>query len=207
MDTIRRSPRVRAGALAVLALLVTMVLGVRLQWAFDTDRYRAAAAQIIDPPTHEIASEIVTYPLHVPQQLSFAQGTLASTDAHDAAGRDGQGSGTPPPSGELRYRLDHWLSVVSLHDLPKLAEGERYLVFLRSMSGWVLAGAATPDADGEAQVRFGADPQPEHVFEVLVTSDVDDADSVPHGTPVLHWINDEAIDMGVHPWLPLLRRS
>jgi hypothetical protein len=205
MDTIRRRPIVRAGVVALLALLAAVLLGARLQWAFDTDRYRAAADQIVDPPTHEIASQIVTYPLHVPQQVTFAQGTLASAPWQDASGQDGQLADLP--RGELRYRLDHWLSVVSLHDLPRLAEGERYLVFLRSMSGWVLAGAVRPDAGGEAQVRFGADPRPERVFEVLVTSDVDDADSIPHGTPVLHWINDEALEMGVHPWLPLLRRS
>jgi hypothetical protein len=68
-----------------------------------------------------------------------------------------------------------------------VAGDERYLVFLRNWAGWTLAGAARPDAAGGAQVRSAAEPRPPTIYEVVVTRGVDDATSVPHGQPVLHW--------------------
>ena len=92
-------------------------------------------------------------------------------------------------SGQLAYRPGTWLSVVDLRGLQPVAGDERYLVFLRNWAGWTLAGAARPDADGTAQVRSGAEPRPPTIYEVVVTAGVDDATSVPHGKPVLHWFD------------------
>ncbi|HJU03311.1 MAG TPA: hypothetical protein VJ966_19105 [Actinomycetes bacterium] len=92
-------------------------------------------------------------------------------------------------SGQLAYRPGTWLSVVDLRGLEPVAGHERYLVFLRNWAGWTLAGAARPDPDGTAQVRSGAEPKPPTIYEVVVTRAVDDATSVPHGQPVLHWFD------------------
>ena len=92
-------------------------------------------------------------------------------------------------AGELSYRPGTWLSVVGLRGLEPVAGHERYLVFLRNWAGWTLAGAARPGADGTAQVRSGAEPKPPTIYEVVVTRAVDDATSVPHGQPVLHWFD------------------
>jgi hypothetical protein len=93
------------------------------------------------------------------------------------------------PSGRFVYRPGTWLSVVDLRGPGPEADNGRYLVFLRNWAGWTLAGAARPAADGTAQVRSGAEPRPATVFEVVVTWGVDDATSVPHGQPVLHWFD------------------
>jgi hypothetical protein len=93
----------------------------------------------------------------------------------------------PAPSGRLSYRPGTWLSVVDLRGLEPVAGDERYLVFLRNWAGWTLAGAARPDSGGTAQVRSAAEPRPTSIYEVVVTRAVDDATSVPHGQPVLHW--------------------
>jgi hypothetical protein len=95
----------------------------------------------------------------------------------------------PGAAGRLAYRPGTWLSVVDLRGLQPVAGDERYLVFLRNWAGWTLAGAARPDADGAAQVRSGAEPRPPTIYEVVVTRAVDDATSVPHGQPVLHWFD------------------
>jgi hypothetical protein len=94
---------------------------------------------------------------------------------------------SPPAEGALTYRPGTWLSVVELRGLDPVADDERYLVFLRNWTGWTLAGAARPGADGSARVRSAAEPRPPTIYEVVVTRAVDDATSVPHGTPVLHW--------------------
>jgi len=94
-----------------------------------------------------------------------------------------------PASGRLSYRPGTWLSVVDLRGLDPVAGDERYLVFLRNWAGWTLAGAARPGADGTAQVRSGAEPRPPTIYEVVVTRAVDDATSVPHGQPLLHWFD------------------
>jgi hypothetical protein len=95
----------------------------------------------------------------------------------------------PAPIGRLSYRPGTWLSVVDLRGLEPVAGDERYLVFLRNWAGWTLAGAARPGPDGTAQVRSAAEPRPPTIYEVMVTLAVDDATSVPHGQPVLHWFD------------------
>jgi hypothetical protein len=92
-------------------------------------------------------------------------------------------------SGRLAYRPGTWLSVVDLRGLDPVGGDERYLVFLRNWAGWTLAGAVRPGADGSAQVRSAAEPRPPTIYEVVVTRGVDDATSVPHGRPVLHWFD------------------
>jgi hypothetical protein len=96
---------------------------------------------------------------------------------------------TNQASGQLTYRPSTWLSVVDLRGLEPVAGHERYLVFLRNWAGWTLAGAARPGPDGTAQVRSGAEPKPATIYEVVVTRAIDDATSVPHGQPVLHWFD------------------
>ena len=91
--------------------------------------------------------------------------------------------------GQLAYRPGTWLSVVELRGLQPASGNERYLVFLRNWAGWTLAGAARPGPGGTAQVRSRAEPRPRTIYEVVVTRGVDDATSVPHGQPVLHWFD------------------
>jgi hypothetical protein len=91
--------------------------------------------------------------------------------------------------GQLSYRPETWLTVVDLRGLEPVAGDERYLVFLRNWAGWTLAGAAEPGPDGAAQVRSAAEPRPPTIYEVVVTRAVDDATSVPHGEPLLHWFD------------------
>ena len=104
-------------------------------------------------------------------------------DVHSPAGG---GSGA---EGRFSYRPGTWLSVVDLEGLEPVTGNERYLVFLLNWTGWTLAGAARPGADGTAQVRSGAEPRPPTIYEVVVTRAVDDAASVPHGEPVLRWFD------------------
>jgi hypothetical protein len=146
----------------ILVLVVAVAwLGFRAVRAFDHDRHLAEAAAVLSAP------DLVTHQLPaVP--------------------------GQPAPSGvggELAYRPGTWLTVVQLRGLAPVTGHERYLVFLRNWAGWTLAGAARPKPDGTAQVRSGAEPRPPTIYEVVVTRAVDDATSVPHGQPVLHWFD------------------
>ena len=100
-----------------------------------------------------------------------------------------QPSRPPQDGGRLSYRPGTWLSVVDLRGLEPVAGDERYLVFLRNWAGWTLAGAARPGPAGTAQIRSAAEPRPPTIYEVVVTRAVDDATSVPHGQPVLHWFD------------------
>jgi hypothetical protein len=148
----------------VLLLLAVAWLGFRAARAFDQDRHAADAAAVL------AASDTVTRPLPpVPA---------------------GQAAAPPPDAGgRLSYRPGVWLSVVDLRGLDPVIGDERYLVFLRNWAGWTLAGAARPGPGGTAQVRSAAEPRPPTVYEVVVTRAVDDATSVPHGQPVLHWFD------------------
>jgi hypothetical protein len=155
----RRAPS--AARLAAVLLLVVAVgwLGFRAVRAFDQDRHAAEAAAVL------AASDAVSHSLPPVPGAAVAAGA----------------------TGELRYRPDTWLTVISLRGLAPPTGGERYLVFLRNWAGWTLAGAARPDAAGAVQVRSAAEPRPPTIYEVVVTRAVDDATSVPHGQPVLHW--------------------
>ncbi|HZD68848.1 MAG TPA: hypothetical protein VFA45_08005 [Actinomycetes bacterium] len=145
---------------AVLGMAALALLAVRGAEAFDQRRHAALAREVTR------AADTVT------RQLP----------AVGAGARDGV-------RGRLQYRPRTWLSVVSLEGLPATGGRERYLVFLHNWSGWMLAGAVSADARGQAQVRFGGEPRPPSIFEVIVTRAVDDASSDPHGTPVLHWFD------------------
>ena len=105
-------------------------------------------------------------------------------------------------SGTLQYLPHQWLSVVTLHGLAPVGGRERYLVFLHGYSGWTLAAAAKPAADGSVQVRFAAEPRPASIYEVVVARAVDDATTIPHGTPVLHWFDPVHAPPHVRPFDP-----
>jgi hypothetical protein len=149
--------RARLGLLLLVAALAVW-LGLRAVAAFDTDRHRAAAASLQRAPD------------------------LRSVDLPPVSS-----GGAAGVSGRFAYRQDGWLSVVRLRGLPPVGGDERYLVFLRNWGDWTLAGAARPDARGDAEVRFAAEPRPRTVYEVIVTRDVDNAVNFPHGAPLLHW--------------------
>jgi hypothetical protein len=153
----RRAPT--AARLALVGLLVVAVawLGFRAVRAFDQDGHAAAAAAVAG------AADAVSHP------LPPAPGAPAGA------------------TGALRYRPATWLTVVDLRGLQPVADGQRYLVFLRNWAGWTLAGATRPDPGGGARVWTRAEPRPPTIYEVVVTRAVDDATSVPHGQPVLHW--------------------
>jgi hypothetical protein len=173
--TDRRAPRgfplpLRVAA-GVLILGLLVFLGVCGRFAFDQQRHVDAARAVLRAP------DVVTR-------------TLPPT----AAGR-AQGIG-----GELRFRPHGRLSVITLHGLPPTAGNERYLVFLQNYGGWLVAGAARPDAHGDAEVRFAAEPRPITIYEVVVTRDVDDATSLPHGAPVLHWFGTAVAPRGAVPF-------
>jgi hypothetical protein len=158
-----RAPARARLAVAVLLVLAVAWLGFRTVRALDQDRHTAEAAAVLAAPdrvTHDLPP--------VP----------AAPSRPDIG-----------PSGRLAYRPGTWLSVVELRGLEPVAGNERYLVFLRNWAGWTLAGAARPGADGGAQVRSAAEPRPPTIYEVVVTRGVDDATSVPHGQPVLHWFD------------------
>jgi hypothetical protein len=154
--------RARLVLLALLAVALVW-LGFRAVSAFDQDDNAAAAATVLSAP------DKVTYQLLPPPE-----------------GRD---PAVHSPGGQLTYRPGTWLSVVDLEGLEPVGGDERYLVFLRNWAGWTLAGAARPGADGDAQVRSAAEPRPPTIYEVVVTRAVDNATSVPHGEPVLHWFD------------------
>ena len=153
-------PMSRGPRLALVALLVVAVAWLGL---------RAVRAFDVDRHTAEAAA-VVSAPDTVTHQLP---------PVPSAAGVEGQ----------LSYRPETWLTVVDLRGLEPVAGDERYLVFLRNWAGWTLAGAAEPGPDGEAQVRSAAEPRPPTIYEVVVTRAVDDATSVPHGEPLLHWFD------------------
>jgi hypothetical protein len=155
------SPPTRRGARLALVLLLALAvgwLGLRAVRAFDQDRHAAEAAAVAAAP------DVVVHRLPpVPGRPQLAAG------------------------GELRFRPGRWLTVVRLHGLAPVAGRERYLVFMRNYWGWVLAGAVRPDAAGDAELRSATEPKPPTIYEVVVMRGVDDATSVPHGEPVLHW--------------------
>jgi hypothetical protein len=146
--------------LAVAAVALLAWLGVRTGPAFDVHRHQAAAAAVRRAPN------VVTWPLR-PSPALRASGLR----------------------GSFQHLPRGWLSVLTLQGLEPVRGKDRYLVFLRGHSGWSLAAAARPGPDGSAQVRFGAEPRASSVFEVLVTVAPDDAGTLPHGTPVLHWFD------------------
>jgi hypothetical protein len=153
-------PMSRGPRLALVALLV-----VAVAWL----GFRAVRAFDVDRHTDEAAA-VLSAPDTVTHQLP---------PIPSVAGVEGQ----------LSYRPETWLTVVDLQGLEPVAGDERYLVFLRNWAGWTLAGAARPGPDGEAQVRSAAEPRPPTIYEVVVTRAVDDATSVPHGEPLLHWFD------------------
>jgi hypothetical protein len=160
LHTIPR-PRLARAALGVLVLAALLAwLGVRGAQAFDQRRHAA------------LAHEVTTAPDSVTRRLI----------AIGAGGRVGA-------RGRLQYRPGTWLTVVSLQGLPPTSGRERYLVFLHNWTGWSLAGAVVADRHGNAEVRFGAEPRPPTIFEVMVTRAVDDASSDPHGAPFLYWFD------------------
>jgi hypothetical protein len=156
------SPPARRGARLALALLLVLAvgwLGLRAVRAFDQWRHLAQAAAVVAAP------DVVTH------RIPPVPGRPQVADA----------------GGELAYRPRQWLTVIRLHGLAPVAGRERYLVFMRNYWGWVLAGAVHPDAAGDAELRSASEPRPPTIYEVVVTRGVDDATSVPHGEPVLHW--------------------
>ena len=153
-------PMPRGPRLALVALLV-----VAVAWL----GFRAVRAFDVDRHTAEAAA-VLSAPDTVTHQLPPVPSAAAV-------------------EGQLSYRPETWLTVVDLQGLEPVAGGERYLVFLRNWAGWTLAGAARPGPDGEAQVRSAAEPRPPTIYEVVVTRAVDDATSVPHGQPLLHWFD------------------
>jgi hypothetical protein len=171
----------RLAATLVAALVATTWLGFRAIRAFDQDRHAAEAAAVLSAP------DTITHRLPpVPDRLARPQPEAPTPDAGAPEREGGSSDGT---RGRLSYRPGTWLTVVDLSGLDPVAGEERYLVFLRNWAGWTLAGAARPGPDGTAQVRSAAEPRPPTIYEVVVTRAVDDATSVPHGQPVLHWFD------------------
>ena len=149
--------------LVVVLVVAVAWLGFRAVQAFDQDRHAAQAAAVLAAPD-KVAYDLLPVP-----------GFPSRPDIG--------------PSGRFVYRPGTWLSVVDLRGPGPEADNGRYLVFLRNWAGWTLAGAATPGPDGEAQVRSAAEPRSRTIYEVVVTRAVDDATSVPHGEPLLHWFD------------------
>jgi hypothetical protein len=155
----------------VLVLALLAFLGVRGRFAFDQRRHAEAARAVLTAP--EVVARVLP-----PTAAGRAEGI----------------------SGSLRYLPRGRLSVLTFHGLPPTAGHERYLVFLQNYGGWVVAGAARPDARGDAEVRFAAEPRPMTIYEVVVTRDVDDATSLPHGQPLLHWFGRAVAPRGAIPF-------
>jgi hypothetical protein len=196
----------RGARLAVVLLVMITVawLGLRAVRAFDTDRHAAQAAAVLaaaDTVTHRLppVPDRQASPPPPGRRSPSPPDRQASPPSPDAGAPEREGSRQPggvraavhTPGGRLSYRPGTWLTVVDLRGLPPVSGKERYLVFLRNWAGWTLAGAARPDASGTAQVRSAAEPRPPTIFEVVVTRAVDDATSVPHGQPVLHWFDPD----------------
>jgi hypothetical protein len=169
------SPPARQGARLALVLLLALAvgwLGFRAVRAFDQDRHTAAAAAVFAAPD-AVAHDLPP----VPGRPQVA-----------AAG------------GQLRFRPDQWLTVVRLRGLAPVDGPDRYLVFMRNYWGWVLAGAVRPDAAGNAELRSATEPRSPTIYEVVVTRGVDDATSVPHGEPVLHWYDADIAPRKARPF-------
>jgi hypothetical protein len=193
-------PMPKGARLATVLVLVAAVawLGFRATRAFDHDRHAADAAAVLAAP--DAVSHLLP---PVPNGRGSPQPSVpngrGSPQPSGAGAPEREGSPQPGgasavvhnsgASGRLFYRPGVWLSVVDLRGLDPVGGNERYLVFLRNWAGWTLAGAARPGADGTAQVRSAAEPRPPTIYEVVVTVAVDDATSVPHGQPVLHWFD------------------
>jgi hypothetical protein len=167
----RGSRSARLVATSLAVLAVVAFLGVRASAAFDHQRHLDEARAVLEAPN------VITRRLP-PTAAGRAEGV----------------------SGTLQFRPHAWLSVLSFQGLPPVSGDERYLVFLQNWGGWLLAGATRPSADGSAQVRFAAEPRPATIYEVLVTRDVDDATSLPHGAPVLHWFGRRQAPHGAIPF-------
>jgi hypothetical protein len=169
-----RSATARSTRLAVALLLAVAVvwLGFRAARELDQDRHAAEAAAVL------AASDAVSH------SLPPVPGRPEAAGVH----------------GELHFRPDTWLTVVTLEGLRPLSGHERYLVFLRNWAGWTLAGAAHPDAAGAAQIRSRAEPRSVTIYEVVVTRAVDDATSAPHGQPVLHWYDPATAPRNARPF-------
>jgi hypothetical protein len=185
-------PMSRGPRLILIALLVVAVawLGFRAVRAFDQDRHKAKAAAVLSAPdavTHQLPP-IVNGPAVIGRPPAQSPDARAPEREGSPTAEEG-GSVVHNPQGQLSYRPDTWLTVVDLQGLEPVTGNERYLVFLRNWAGWTLAGAATPGPDGEAQVRSAAEPRSRTIYEVVVTRAVDDATSVPHGEPLLHWFD------------------
>jgi hypothetical protein len=194
--------RARLVLLALLAVALAW-LGFRAVSAFDQDDNTAAAAAVLSAPD-KVSYQLLPVPggQGAPPPPS-GQGAPPPPDGQaappspDGGAPEREGSPTPEgrdpavhsPGGQLTYRPGTWLSVVDLEGLEPVGGDERYLVFLRNWAGWTLAGAARPGPDGDAQVRSAAEPRPPTIYEVVVTRAVDNATSVPHGEPVLHWFD------------------
>jgi hypothetical protein len=193
--------------LVVVVLLVVAVawLGFRATRAFDQDRHAAEAAAVLAAPD-KVAFQLPPVPTQPPGSGRAAPpppvagaperegspqpgGALGAVHSPAATGTAGVGTAATRARGRLAYRPGTWLSVVELRGFDPVAGDERYLVFLRNWAGWTLAGAARPGVGGTAQVRSAAEPRPPTIYEVVVTRAVDDATSVPHGQPVLHWFD------------------
>jgi hypothetical protein len=179
----------KGARLATVLVLVAAVgwLGFRATRAFDQHRHAADAAAVLAAP--DAVSHLLP---PVPNGRGSPQPLGAGAPEWEGSPQPGGASAVvhnSGASGRLSYRPGVWLSVVDLRGLDPVGGNERYLVFLRNWAGWTLAGAARPGADGSAQVRSAAEPRPPTIYEVVVTRGVDDATSVPHGQPVLHWFD------------------
>jgi hypothetical protein len=195
-------PRPARLAVALLLVLATAWLGLRAVRGFDQDRHLAAAAAVLAAP------DAVTHRLPpVPQPRGASpQPPIAGAPEREGSPQPEGARGavhTPDPdgvSGRLVYRPGTWLTVIDLRGLDPVAGDERYLVFLRNWAGWTLAGAADPGPAGAAQVRSRAEPRPPTIYEVVVTRAVDDATSVPHGQPLLHWFDGSIAPRRARPF-------
>jgi hypothetical protein len=173
-----------AAALVAVVLAITW-LGLRTARAFDQDRHTAEAATVLSAPdavTHQLPPIVNGRPAPSPPDAG-------APEREGSPQPEGGRTAIHSPGGQLAYRPGTWLTVVDLQGLEPVAGGERYLVFLRNWAGWTLAGAARPGPDGGAQVRSAAEPRSRTIYEVVVTRAVDDATSIPHGQPVLHWFD------------------
>jgi hypothetical protein len=179
--------------LVVILVLVVAVawLGFRAVQAFDQDRHAAQAAAVLSAPdvvTHQLPP-VSAQPSPPPRDGGAPEREGNPQPGGPSGAVHSPGASGTGATGRLAYRPGTWLSVVELRGLDPVGGGERYLVFLRNWAGWTLAGTGRPGADGSAQVQSAAEPRPPTIYEVIVTRGVDDATSVPHGQPVLHWFD------------------
>jgi len=179
-STLLLDPKSASRRVAAWLIAVTLVAALAAQaaFAFDTSRREAEAAKLLDASDPAVAARLVSHPL-VPEP---------GAELPAGAG------------GEFRYDPEGDLSLFILYGMPRPPADQRYLVYVRDGGGSALAGAARPDADGDVVVRFGAEPQPDGIFEVLVTRTIDDADSSPHGVPMMRWFDPEVARFGLTPW-------